>query len=71
MFAKSSFDALPNHKPWDHAIELILDAKPVNCKVYPLAPNEQKELDQFILKNLQTGRIPPLQITDGITSLLH
>jgi len=43
VFAKSSFDALPNHKPWDHAIELILDAKPVNCKVYPLAPKEQKE----------------------------
>jgi len=24
-----------------------------------LAPNEQKELDQFILENLQTGRIHP------------
>jgi len=59
MFAKSSFDALPNHKPWDHVIKLIPDAKPVNCKVYPLAPNEQKELDQFILENLLTGRIHP------------
>jgi len=59
VFAKSSFNALPNRKPWDHAIELIPDAKPVNCKVYPLAPNEQKELDQFILENLQTGRICP------------
>jgi len=59
VFAKSSFDALPNHKPWDHAIKLIPDAKPVNCKIYPLARNEQKELDQFILKNLQTGHICP------------
>jgi len=59
VFAKSSFDALPNCKPWDHAIELILDAKPVNCKVYLLAPSEQKELDQFILENLQIGRIHP------------
>jgi len=59
MFAKSSFDSLLNRKPWDHAIELIPDAKPVNCKVYPLAPNEQKELDQFILENLQTGHIRP------------
>jgi len=59
MFTKSSFDALLNCKPWDHAIELIPEAKPVNCKVYPLAPNEQKELNQFILKNLQTGRICP------------
>jgi len=40
-------------------IELIPDAKPVNCKVYPLAPNEQKELNQFILENLQTGCICP------------
>jgi len=62
MFAKSSFDALPNCKPWDHAIELIPDAKPVNCKVYPLAPNEQKELNQFILEKLQIGRIRPLKL---------
>jgi len=62
MFTKSSFDALPNRKTWDHAIKLILDAKPVNCKVYPLAPNEQKELNQFILKNLQTGCICPSKL---------
>jgi len=61
VFTKSSFDALPNWncKPWDHVIKLIPDAKLVNCKVYPLALNEQKELDQFILENLQTGRIRP------------
>jgi len=62
FFAKSSFDALPNHKPWDHVIKLILDAKPVNCKVYPLAPNEQKELNQLILENLQTGCICPAKL---------
>jgi len=62
MFAKSSFVILPNHKPWDHVIKLIPDAKPVNCKVYPLAPNEQKELDQFILKNLWTGHICPSKL---------
>jgi len=62
VFAKSSFDTLPNDKPWDHAIKLIPDAKPVNCKVYPLASNEQKELNQFILKNLQTGRICPSKL---------
>jgi len=59
VFAKSSFDALLHCKPWDHTIGLIPDAKSVNCKVYPLAPNEQKELDQFILENLQTGHIHP------------
>ena len=30
-----------------------------NCKVYPLAPTEQKELDQFLKENLETGRIRP------------
>jgi len=57
VFSKSSFDALPTCKPWDHAIELVPDAKPVNCKVYLLAPNKQKELDEFILENFQTGCI--------------
>jgi len=59
VFSKSSFDTLPMCKPWDHAIKLVPNVNPVNCKVYPLAPNEQKELDEFILKNLQTGCIHP------------
>jgi len=25
-------------KPWDHVIELVPDVKPVNARVYPLAP---------------------------------
>jgi len=57
VFSKSSFDALPTCKPWDYVIKLVPDAKPVNCKVYPLVPNEQKELNEFILENLQTGHI--------------
>jgi len=61
VFSKSSFDALPTCKPWDHAIKLVPDVNPVNCKVYPLAPNEQKELDEFILENLQTGHIHPFK----------
>ena len=49
-------------KPWDHAIKLVPDAKPGNCKVYPLAPNEQKELDNFILENLHTSHICPSKL---------
>ena len=52
VFSKESFDVLPNRKPWDHAIELIPNSKPANCKVYPLAPNEQKALDEFLTENL-------------------
>ena len=57
VFSKDSFDVLPESKPWDHAIELIPGAKPSGCKVYPLAPSEQKELDAFLEENLSTGRI--------------
>jgi Retroviral aspartyl protease len=55
LFAKSSFDCLPDRKVWDHAIELVPDSKASNCKVYPLAPNEQVKLDEFIQENLATG----------------
>jgi hypothetical protein len=57
VFSKDSFDRLPDPKPWDHAIELVPGEKPSNCKVYPLSPSEQKELDAFIQENLNTGRI--------------
>jgi hypothetical protein len=59
VFSKESFDALPDHKPWDHAIELVPGEKPAGCKVYPLSPSEQKELDTFIQENLELGRIRP------------
>ena len=59
MFSKESFDVLPNHKPWDHAIELIPGETPAGCKVYSLSPSEQKELDTFIQENLDSGRIQP------------
>jgi len=57
VFSKESFDALPESKKWDHAVELIPGEKASNCKVCPLAPTEQKELDQFLKENLETGRI--------------
>ena len=59
VFAKESFDELPSRKIWDHAIELELGSSPVNCKVYPMSPLEQAELDIFIQENLALGRIRP------------
>ena len=59
VFSKDSFDELPPKKPWDHAIELKPGSKPQSCKIYPLSPNEQVELDAFIEENLRTGRIRP------------
>jgi len=59
VFAKEDFDILPEHRQWDHAIELILGSEPKSSKVYPLSPVEQKELDSFLEENLCTGRICP------------
>jgi len=57
VFAKEDFDILPEHRKWDHVIELIPRAKPKSSKVYPLSPLEQAELDAFLEENLRTGRI--------------
>jgi len=59
VFAKEDFDVLPEHRQWDHAIELIPGTKSKSSKVYPLSPVEQKELDSFLEENLRTGRIHP------------
>ena len=59
VFSKESFDVLPEPKPWDHAIELIPGEKLVGCKVYPLSPSEQKELDAFLKEVLESGCICP------------
>jgi len=59
VFAKEDFDILPEHRKWDHAIELIPGAEPKLSKVYPLSPLEQEKLDAFLEENLHTGRIRP------------
>ena len=59
VFAKESFDALPERKLWDHAIELEPGSRPTNCKVYLMSPREQVELDAFLQENLHTRRIRP------------
>ena len=55
VFAKEDFDILPEHRKWDHAIELISRVEPKSSKVYPLSPLEQEELDAFLEENLHTG----------------
>jgi hypothetical protein len=31
----------------------------VDCKIYPLNPEEQGQLDEFLKEQLETGRIQP------------
>src|SRR5882757_8011837 len=59
VFSKASFDNLPESREWDHAIEIVPGSKTSACKVYPMSPSEQKELDVFLKENLETGRIRP------------
>jgi len=59
VFAKESFDELPDRKQWDHTIELMLDAHNFSTKVYPLAPVEQKQLDEFLDENLRSNAYAP------------
>jgi len=59
VFAKEDFDILPEHRQWDHAIELVPGLEPKSLKVYPLSLVEQKELDSFLEENLCTRRIRP------------
>jgi len=59
VFTKEDFDILPEHRQWDHAIELVPGLEPKSSKVYSLSSVEQKELDSFLEENLRTGRIRP------------
>lgn len=57
VFSKSASERLPEHKPYDHAIELIPGATTFHSRVYPLSPNEQVALDEFLKENLAKGYI--------------
>src|SRR3954471_21454039 len=56
VFSEESFDELPPRKPWDHMIKLTPSSQPINCKIYPLGMEEQKQLDDFLKENLELGR---------------
>ena len=59
VFSKDAFNELPPCKVWDHAIDLIPDAKlPCSC-TFPLSPTEQQELDVFLWENLANSWICP------------
>ena len=59
VFEKTVFDALPEHRPWDHVIELEegADISTLHAKVYPLNKEEQEEMHKFIAENMKSGRI--------------
>jgi hypothetical protein len=60
VFSEKESERLPKHQPWDHAIDLTPDAPAnIRTKVYPMSPNEQQELVDFLEENLRKGYIQP------------
>ena len=59
IFEKKALECMPLRKPWDHAIDLVLDFKLIKSCIYPCSPTEQAEIDAFIDDQLAKGYIHP------------
>ena len=60
VFSEEESQRLPEHQPWDHAIDLEPDAvKHWKIKSYPMSPNEQEELDKFLKEHVAKGYLVP------------
>jgi hypothetical protein len=57
VFSETAFDSLPEHRKWDHAIELEREPSPGFRKVYLVTLTEQTEMDAFLEEALATGHI--------------
>jgi hypothetical protein len=65
VFSKTTFDSLPEHHKWDHAIELECEPSPGFCKVYLMTVTEQTEMDAFLEEALATRHIRQSKPTLG------
>ena len=59
VFLKEATDYVPPSRPYDHEINLNKTFKPKIGKVYSISPEEQKATEDFLDKNLRTGKIHP------------
>lgn len=60
VFLETESEHLPEHKPYDHCIDLKPETlKTIWSKVFPMPLNEQDEIDQFLEENLHKGYIVP------------
>ena len=58
VFSDEVASCLPQHQPWDHAIDLVSKAKAVwKAKIYPMSPNKQAKLNKFLDEQLEKGYI--------------
>ncbi len=59
VFSEQASHHLPQHQPWDHAIDLIPGTAFRKCSVYHLTPNETTALKEYITDHLRWGYIRP------------
>src|SRR6267378_685650 len=59
VFSEQASHRLPQHQPWDHAIDLIPGTTFRKCLVYRLTPNETTALKDYITDHLRRGYICP------------
>ena len=59
IFLEKAASRFPLRKPWDHTIDLKDSFKPKKGRLIPLSPEEQKEVSEFIDKQLAKGYICP------------
>ena len=57
LFSETS--SLPSERYFDHHIELILGAQPVNTRVYRYAPDQKTEIERQLAEMLRNGTIRP------------
>ena len=56
VFSEEESHRLPEHRNWDHAIDLIPGANTnIRTKVYPMSANEQEELQRFLKESPDKG----------------
>jgi hypothetical protein len=74
VFSDKESERLPEHQAWDHTIDLKEGAlEAIRAKVYPIPPNELKELGEFLKEKLRRGYITPSKspITMGLEGDEH
>jgi hypothetical protein len=59
VFREEEFQALPEQREWDHAIELEEGFKPTRGPMYALNRKQEEEMNKFIDENLKLGWIRP------------
>ncbi|KAL0195007.1 hypothetical protein M9458_008579, partial [Cirrhinus mrigala] len=59
VFSKTRATQLPPHCPWDCAIDLLPNAMPPKCRVYPLSWTEDQAMEEYIKEALDSGFIRP------------